>query len=146
MIKLERFPDGDISRQALSPKAKVRSLMFLQHNAGKKGMCVDLKHEEERDIVLALVTKVDVIIEAFTPGVMQRLGLGFDDLRAHNPGLILCSISGFWQSGLHTLRPDYAYISRAMTGWLGMQFLHRDPPKEVPRGPEVLPSGISRRG
>jgi crotonobetainyl-CoA:carnitine CoA-transferase CaiB-like acyl-CoA transferase len=110
--------------------------MFMQQNAGKRSLCVDLKKPEGMEIMRALVAKADVVIEAFTPGVMKRLGLGYDDLRALNPAIILCSISGFGQTGPNTSRPGYAHISHAMTGWLAMPFLHRDPPEE-PRGPGI---------
>ncbi|MCB1742394.1 MAG: CoA transferase [Gammaproteobacteria bacterium] len=136
VIKLERYPDGDVSRLAFSTDGSGRGPMFLQHNAGKRSICVDLKRGEGLDIVLDLVERCDVVIEAFTPGVMKRLGLGYEALRSRNPAIILCSISGFGQSGPNTDRPGYAHIAHGMTGWLALQFLHRDPP-ETPRGPGI---------
>jgi crotonobetainyl-CoA:carnitine CoA-transferase CaiB-like acyl-CoA transferase len=82
-----------------------------------------------------------VVIEAFTPGVMAKLGLGYEDLKALNPRIILCSISGFGQSGTNAMRPGYAHIAHSMTGWLAMQFLHRDPP-ERPRGPGIAVADV----
>lgn len=136
VIKMERYPNGDISRHSFAAVGLGRGPMFLQHNAGKKSLCVDLKQPEGIEIVLGLVPHVDVVIEAFTPVVMDRLGLGYDALRQHNPRLIMCSISGFGQTGPNAQRPGYAHISHAMTGWLGLQFLHRNPP-EPPRGPGI---------
>ncbi|MEE8305308.1 MAG: CaiB/BaiF CoA-transferase family protein [Candidatus Tectomicrobia bacterium] len=136
VIKMERYPNGDISRHSFAAVGLGRGPMYLQHNAGKKSMCVDLKQPEGIEIVLGLVAQVDVVIEAFTPGVMDRLGLDYDALCQHNPRLIMCSISGFGQTGPNAQRPGYAHISHAMTGWLGLQFLHRDPP-ETPRGPGI---------
>jgi crotonobetainyl-CoA:carnitine CoA-transferase CaiB-like acyl-CoA transferase len=135
VIKVERYPMGDVARTGFS-KGAPRSPMFLQQNAGKRSLCVDMKSPEGLEAVRALIAKTDVVIEAFTPGVMARLGLGYDDLCALNPAIILCSISGFGQTGPNAERPGYAHISHAMTGWLGMQFLHRDPP-EAPRGPGI---------
>jgi crotonobetainyl-CoA:carnitine CoA-transferase CaiB-like acyl-CoA transferase len=135
VIKVERYPLGDISRHSNRTGA-ARSPMFVQHNAGKRSLCVDIKQPDGMAIVRDLVAKADVVIEAFTPGVMSRLGLGYEDLKALNPSIILCSISGFGQSGPNANRPGYAHISHSMTGWLGMQFLHRDPP-EMPRGPGI---------
>lgn len=135
VIKVERYPLGDISRHSNRTGAK-RSPMFLQHNAGKRSVCVDIKQPEGLEIVRSLIAKADVVIEAFTPGTMARLGLGYDALKEMNPGIILCSISGFGQTGRNAHRPGYAHISHAMSGWLGMQFLHRDPP-ETPRGPGI---------
>ncbi len=134
VIKVERYPLGDISRHSRTNGS--RSPMFVQHNAGKRSLCVDIKQPEGMTIVRDLIAKADVVIEAFTPGVMARLGLGYEDLQALNPSIILCSISGFGQTGPNANRPGYAHISHSMTGWLGMQFLHRDPP-EVPRGPGI---------
>jgi crotonobetainyl-CoA:carnitine CoA-transferase CaiB-like acyl-CoA transferase len=136
VIKIERYPMGDISRHSFTPGGALRSPMFIQQNAGKHSVCVDLKRPEGIAIVKDLVKLTDVVIEAFTPGVMARLGLGYDDLRHINPRLIMCSLSGFGQTGPNAQRPGYAHISHAMTGWLAMQFLHRDPPEE-PRGPGI---------
>lgn len=136
VIKIERYPWGDISRHSFTRAGAKRSPMFIQQNAGKRSMCIDLKRPEGVAIVKDLVNLTDVVIEAFTPGVMAKLGLGYDDLRRVNPRLIMCSISGFGQTGPNAHRPGYAHISHAMTGWLAMQFLHRDPPEE-PRGPGI---------
>ena len=135
VIKVERFPMGDVSRSGFL-RGAARSPMFLQHNAGKRSICIDMKSPEGLESVRALIPGTDVVIEAFTPGVMARLGLGYGDLQALNPSIILCSISGFGQTGPNADRTGYAHISHAMAGWLGMQFLHRDPP-EAPRGPGI---------
>ncbi|MBI10073.1 MAG: hypothetical protein CMM55_11150 [Rhodospirillaceae bacterium] len=135
VIKIERYPLGDISRHSNRTRAK-RSPMFLQHNAGKRSMCVDLKQPEGLEIVRDLCGKADVVIQAFTPGTIDRLGLGYETLKAVNPGIIMCSISGFGQTGRNADRPGYAHLAHSMAGWLSMQFLHRDPP-ETPRGPGI---------
>jgi CoA:oxalate CoA-transferase len=116
VIKVERFPMGDVARQGFR-KGAPRSPMFMQHNAGKRSLCVDMKDPDGLAAVKALIPKTDVVIEAYTPGVMARLGLGYDDLRALNPSIILCSVSGFGQTGPNADRPGYAHISHAMTGW-----------------------------
>jgi len=136
VIKVERFPGGDISRHSFSTENPERGAMFLQHNAGKRSVCIDLKQAEGVELALALVRESDVVIEAFTPGVMDRLGLGYDALRRAKPSIIVCSISGFGQTGPNATRPGYAHVSHAMSGWLALQFLHRTPP-ERPRGPGI---------
>ncbi|MCZ6872373.1 MAG: CoA transferase [bacterium] len=136
VIKIERYPMGDIGRHSFSQPEAKRSPMFVQHNAGKKGMCINLKQPDGLAIVKDLVKISDVFIEAFTPGVIAKLGLGYDDLQQINPRIIMCSLSGFGQSGPNAQRPGYAHISHAMSGWLAMQFLHRDPP-ETPHGPGI---------
>ena len=135
VIKVERYPLGDISRHSNRTGAK-RSPMFLQHNAGKRSICVDIKQPEGLEVVRQLCAKADVVIQAFTPGTMDRLGLGYESLKEINPGVIMCSISGFGQTGRNAKRPGYAHLAHSMAGWLGMQFLHRNPP-EVPRGPGI---------
>lgn len=135
VIKIERFPAGDASR-SITREGSARSPMYVQHNSGKKGLCVDLSKPEGLAVARDLVRCSDVVIEAFTPGVMKKLGLGYDELKALNPKIIVCSISGFGQSGPNSTRPGYAHIAHSMTGWLAMQFLHRNPP-EAPRGPGI---------
>ena len=135
VIKIERYPAGDVSRVS-SREGTARSALYVQNNTGKQGLCVDLARPEGVAIVKSLVAKADVVIEAFTPGVMARLGLGYEALKAINPKLVMCSISGFGQTGPNAQRPGYAHMAHAMTGWLATQFLHRDPP-EAPRGPGI---------
>lgn len=135
VIKIERYPDGDVSRTS-NAGTLPRSAMYVQHNGGKKGLCIDLSKPEGLEIARDLVRRSDVVIEAFTPGVIARLGLGWDECRKLNPKIIMCSISGFGQSGPNAQRPGYAHIAHSMTGWLAMQFMHRNPP-ETPRGPGI---------
>jgi CoA:oxalate CoA-transferase len=135
VIKIERFPDGDVARTS-NAGGLPRSPMYVQHNGGKKGLCIDLSRPEGLEVARDLVRRSDVVIEAFTPGVMARLGLGWEDCRKLNPKLVMCSLSGFGQDGPNASRPGYAHIAHSMTGWLAMQFLHRDPP-ETPRGPGI---------
>lgn len=127
VIKIERFPEGDAARQT-NRAGLPRSAMYVQHNGGKKGLCLDLSRPEGLEIARALAKASDVVIEAFTPGVMSRLGLGADELRALNPRIIYCSISGFGQTGPNAQRPGYAHVAHSMTGWLAIQALYRDPP------------------
>ncbi|MEY4863858.1 MAG: hypothetical protein RLZ51_1953 [Pseudomonadota bacterium] len=135
VIKIERFPEGDAARQTNRAGA-ARSAMYVQHNGGKKGLCLDLTRPEGLQIARELVRVSDVLIEAFTPGVMSKLGLGEETLRELNPGLIYCSVSGFGQTGPNAHRPGYAHIAHSMTGWLAIQALHRAEPV-APFGPGV---------
>ncbi len=148
VIKIERFPDGDIARASNAGKLP-RAAMYVAHNGGKKGLCLDLTKPEGLAVARDLIAKADVVIEAFTPGVMKRLGLGWNDCKQLNPKLVMCSISGFGQTGPNASRPGYAHIAHSMTGWLAMQFLHHNPPDE-PRGPGIaiadVITGISAFG
>lgn len=86
---------------------------FAGINRGKRGVSLDLKRPEGREALLALVATADVLIESFRPGVMERLGLGPDALRASNPGLVYCAISGFGQTGPYSHRAghDLQYVA-----------------------------------
>ena len=120
VIKIES-PDGDDMR--LRPPLQdddeggTHSRYFGQLNAGKRSLVLDLKHPEAIALVRRLVTEADVLLENFRPGVMQRLGLGCDTLRALNPRLVYCSISGYGQTGAAAERAAYAMIVQAASGY-----------------------------
>ena len=96
VIKIERPGSGDLMRDYL-PRYPLYSGNFAILNRNKESMTLNLKSDEGRSIFLKLVEKSDVLIEGFRPGVMNRLGFGFDALCEVNKGLIYCSISGFGQ-------------------------------------------------
>ena len=97
VIKVER-PGGEEMRHYV-PKWGNDSINFAMLNRGKKSIAVDLKEVTERDKILKLVTESDVLVEQFRPGVMERLGLGYETLRRLNPKLIYCTITGYGQNG-----------------------------------------------
>ena len=114
MIKLEP-PEGDLTRFA-QPKVGSISLYYAQQNTGKRNISIDLRSSEGAAIVRALAAHVDVIIENYRPGVMDRLGLGWDTLHAANPRLVLASISGYGQTGPWANRRAYAVVIHAEMG------------------------------
>ncbi|MFO1218717.1 MAG: CoA transferase [Burkholderiaceae bacterium] len=120
VIKVEP-PEGDDMRlrQPLRPGAdgSRHSAYFGQLNAGKRSIALDLKHPDAVALVHRLVAQCDVVIENFRPGVMDRLGLGADALRALNPRLVYCSVSGYGQSGPSAQRAAYAMIVQAASGY-----------------------------
>lgn len=97
VIKIER-PDGEDMRR-FPPVIDGESAAFALLNRGKQVRTLDLKSETDRATLMPLIARADVLIEQFRPGVMARLGLGYDDLKAINPKLIYCAISGYGQSG-----------------------------------------------
>lgn len=119
VIKLEP-PEGDITRTTW-PRVNSISSYFAQQNAGKRCISLDLDHEAGRAIVLQLVDQVDVVVENFRPGVLDRLGLGWDTLRARNPRLILASVSGYGQTGPWVHRRAYAPVVGAESGFTKAQ-------------------------
>ncbi|HEY0293953.1 MAG TPA: CaiB/BaiF CoA-transferase family protein [Bordetella sp.] len=119
VIKVETPGTGDLARQLGADAELNRALMgvsFLAQNAGKRSITVNLKHPRGKEVLLRLVESADVLVENFRPGVMQRLGLGFEVLRQRQPRLVYCAISGFGQDGpLHDL-PAYDQIIQGMSG------------------------------
>src|SRR6516162_10696698 len=108
VIKIEP-PEGDDMRLR-TPLRDGHSAYFGQLNAGKRSLALDLKNTEAIKLVQRLVSEADIVVENFRPGVMDRLGLGYDSLREINPRLIYCSISGYGQSGPDAERAAYAMI------------------------------------
>lgn len=119
VIKIEP-PEGDVTRHFGKQDGGVAGF-YLQQNIGKRNVCLDLKAEGAREIILKLVEKADVVVENFRPGVMARFGLAWDDLRAVNPKLVMLSISGFGQEGPERERAAYAPVLHAETGLVARQ-------------------------
>ncbi|HEY2745091.1 MAG TPA: CaiB/BaiF CoA-transferase family protein, partial [Polyangia bacterium] len=117
--KLEDPHVGDYLR-VFPPMKNGLSGRFNAINRDKRSICLDLKKPEARDALLKLVEKYDVVVESFRPGVMDRLGVGWAALSARNPKLVLCSISGYGQTGplKDKAGHDLNYISLA--GVLGL--------------------------
>ena len=119
VIKVELAPAGDPSR--LLPTVRDgHSAYFVQHNQGKKGICVDPRQPEGLALLKSLIAKADVLIQNFSPGAIQRLGLGWDVVHALNPKLIMCSISAFGQTGPLSALPGYDFIAQAYAGVTAM--------------------------
>ncbi len=114
MIKLEP-PEGDLTRFA-QPKVGSISLYYAQQNTGKRNISIDLRTSEGAAIVRSLAAHVDVVIENYRPGVLARLGLGWDALNRANPHLVLASISGYGQTGAWADRRAYAVVIHAEMG------------------------------
>ena len=115
IIKIEMPKTGDDSR-GFGPYVNDESIYFVSINRGKKSIVVDLKSDEGKDIFLKIIKKVDVVAENFKPGTMEKLGLGYDELKKINPGLIYVAMSGFGHSGPYSQRPAYDMIVQAMGG------------------------------
>ncbi|MBN1652159.1 MAG: CoA transferase [Deltaproteobacteria bacterium] len=117
VIKIERPDDGDMMRHYdTRPEFKHMAPPFLGINTGKMSITLDLSAKEAGDIVLRLVETADVVVENFRPGVMERLGYGYNDLKKIKSDIIYCSISGFGQTGPLKNRPAYDHTMQAMGG------------------------------
>ena len=116
VIKIEVPGRGDDSRQWGPPYAGGESAYYLCTNRNKKGLTLNLKTEEGKAILRALVQRSDVLVENFRVGTMERWGLGYDELKQMNPGLVYCSISGYGCDGPYRDRPGYDFVIQAEGG------------------------------
>src|SRR5262249_41589790 len=107
VIKVEQPGKGDDTRAWGPPFVCGESTYFLCLNRNKKSICLDLQTSEGHEQARKLIRRSDILVENFRPGTMDRLGLGYDTLKAEQPGLIYCAISGFGQSGPYRDRAGY---------------------------------------
>ena len=119
IIKLEA-PSGDWARTLPPHFVGDESCYYLSINRSKKAVVIDMKQPEGLDLVKKLADQSDILFENFRPGVLDRLGLGWEELSKRNPGLIWASISGFGQNGPYRDRPAYDMIVQAMSGGMSM--------------------------
>lgn len=115
VIKVEP-PEGDETRGWGPPFAGGESAYYLCVNRNKRGIVVDLKSREGKNILRGLALQSDVLVENFRPGALEKFGLDFDSLRVLNPRLIYCSVSGFGQTGPLRDMPGYDFMIQAMGG------------------------------
>ena len=132
VIKVELPGTGDIFRQwdagpeALSPS-------FAAYNRGKRSITLDLRNEDGREVYLRLASRVDVVIENFRPGTLERLGVGYEAVRERNPGVIYCSITGMGSTGPYHARPTFDAIAQALSGlWSQLTDLENPEPVGPP--------------
>ena len=104
------------------------SINYLLGNRSQKSLSVDLKTEEGKEIIRRLAQEADILIENFRPGVMERLGFGYEKLKEENPGLIYCSCSGFGSDGPYKDRPGQDLLVQAMSGLMTQSGRQDDPP------------------
>lgn len=118
VIKLEPRDGGDIARAWGAPLPGSETAYFVSLHRNKKGIAVDLKRPEGKEIFFRLVEKSDVVLENYRTGALDRLGLGYDIARQRNPGIIYCSISGFGQDGPYRDRAALDLILQAESGMI----------------------------
>ncbi len=130
IIKVEQAPDGDPGR--LLPLIRDgRSGFFVQQNRGKQSLCLDLKSDSARAIIRELVTKVDIVIENFGPGVMEKRGFDYPSLKAINPRIIMASVSAFGRHSTLSHKTGYDWIAQAFSGLMHMVGPRNGPPHPV---------------
>lgn len=130
VIKIENPKSEDITR-TYAPLVDGKSAYFPTVNHNKKGITLNLKATEGKQLFLDLIKDADVVIENYRPGVMDRLGLGYDVLKQINPGLIYASISGYGTYGPYKDRPGYDVIAQGMSGLMYLTGQPDSPPTRV---------------
>ena len=130
VIKVEELGRGDQTR-TIPPFQGGESHYFLAINRNKRSLALDLKHPEGRDIVRRLAARADVVVENFRPGVMERLGLAYADLAALKPDLVMCSISGFGQTGPLRETASFDLVTQAMSGVMSINGETDGPPTKL---------------
>jgi len=133
VIKIEP-PWGDETR-FYAPLYGGMSPVFLFFNRNKKGMTINLRHPKGKEIFFKLLKDADIIVENFKPGTMERMGLGYEDLKKVKPDVIYATLSGFGQTGPYSSRPSFAPIAEAMSGWMMINRQAVDP-----KGPPIISS------
>jgi crotonobetainyl-CoA:carnitine CoA-transferase CaiB-like acyl-CoA transferase len=119
VIKVEVPGTGDLARQlGADPELSRENLgvSFLAQNAGKRSITVNLKSEAGKEVFTRLLERADVLLENFRPGVLERLGFGWEQLRELQPGLVYCAVSGFGATGPLAQRPAYDQVIQGMSG------------------------------
>ncbi len=120
VIKIEIPGTGDDTRSWGPPFIQEESAYFLSINRNKRSLTLNLRDPKAKEIFLKLAGDADVVVENFTPGVMERFGLGYEEVKATNPGIIYCSISGFGQGGPYRTRSAYDQIMQGMGGLMSI--------------------------
>ncbi len=120
VIKVEKTGGGDDSRRFLPPDIEGESAAYMMMNRNKRGIALDLKHEDGKRILKKLLESADVVIENYRHDTMSRLGFDYDTLRALNPGLIYCEISGFGRTGPYRERGGFDLIAQGMSGLMSV--------------------------
>jgi crotonobetainyl-CoA:carnitine CoA-transferase CaiB-like acyl-CoA transferase len=116
VIKVEKTPAGDDTRHTIPPRVGKESAAFLMMNRNKRGIALDLKTSGGKQVLRRLMAAADVLVENFGPGVMERLGFGYEEVHKQHPALIYCSLSGFGRTGPYRHRRGFDLVAQAMSG------------------------------
>jgi len=142
VIKIEKLPGGDDARGYRDPQIHGVSAPFLMLNRNKRGLALDLKKPEGRALLLRMVKKADVLVENFRGGTMEKLGLGYDALRAANPGLIYCAISGYGRTGPYADKGGFDLIAQGFAGLMAVTGEPGRPPAKSGNAVSDMNAGI----
>lgn len=142
VIKIEKTKGGDDSRQ-MGPFVNGESACFFQINRNKKSVALNLKTEEGKEVFYKLAKEADVVVENFRPGVTTSLNIDYDTIKAINPGIIYCSISGYGQTGPYSHRGGFDLVAQGMTGLMSMTGEKGERPVKVGTAVYDIGAGIT---
>lgn len=130
VIKIEEAEKGDPAR-TMGPYIQGISSYFLSINRGQKSIALNLREDKAKEVVFKLIEDIDVIVENFRPGVIERLGFGYQEVSDRNPKVVYASISGFGQKGPYRTKPAYDMIAQGMGGGVSITGEPNRPPVRV---------------
>ena len=142
VIKIERREKGDDARNN-APVINGESAYFMNLNRNKRGMTLDLKSQKGKEIFRKLVKRSDIVLENFRPGVMERLGLGYEELKKINPAIVYGAVSGFGQYGPYSSRAGYDIVGQAMSGLMSTTGWPDTPPTRSGTAISDVSAGLS---
>lgn len=116
VIKVEKVPGGDDTRRSVPPVIGEESAAYLMMNRSKRGLALDLRQEAGKAVLRRLLEDADVLVENYRQETIEKLGFGYDHVKALNPGIIYCSISGFGRTGPYAGRGGFDLVAQAMSG------------------------------
>ena len=143
VIKVEKLPGGDDSRGYREPRVNGVSAPFLVLNRNKRGLALDLKRPEGREVLLRMVARADVLTENYRRGTLEKLGLGYEDVLAKaNPALIYCAISGFGRTGPLADRGGFDLIAQGFAGLMSITGEPGGPPVKTGNSVADINAGL----
>ena len=142
VVKVEKLPGGDDSRDYKEPRLNGVSAPFLMLNRNKRGVAIDLKKPQGKAILLRLVRDADVLTENYRRGTLDKLGLGYDVLANANPGLIYCAVSGYGRDGPYGDKGGFDLIAQGVAGLMSITGEPGGPPAKTGNSVADINAGI----
>ena len=142
VVKVEKLPGGDDSRSYREPLVNGVSAPFMILNRNKRGIALNLKAPQGREILTSMVKQSDVLIENYRRGTLEKLGVGYDVLSAANPGLIYCAISGYGRSGPYADKGGFDLIAQGFAGLMSVTGEPGGPPVKTGNSVADMNAGI----
>jgi len=142
VIKVEKLPAGDDARAYSDPQVRGVSAPFMMMNRNKRGIAVNLKHEQGRALLLRMVQDADVLVENFRGGTLDKLGMSYAVLSQANPGLIYCSISGYGRTGPYAGKGGFDLIAQGFAGLMSITGEPGRPPAKNGNAVSDMNAGI----